>query len=101
MTISYGDNVKILNSDKTDELGLSGKIGEVLGETSPSSTGVKFIGDAKDDYVVNVAFEDPNAEFWFTPDLLEIIVQEETTAKSTHADENSGKKWWQVWIKAS
>ena len=98
MTISFGDNVKILNSAETDELGLSGKIGEVLGETSPSSTGVSFFGDAKDDYVINVAFEEPNAEYWFTPDLLELVNQDEK-AKTTvsHAQSSNEKKWWQVW----
>jgi len=99
MTISYGDTVKILNSEKTDELGLSGKIGEVLGETRPSSTGVSFIGDDKDDYVINVAFEEPNAEYWFVPELLELINKEAETIETTdlpHAM-NSNKKWWQIW----
>ncbi len=100
MTVSYGDNVKILNSDQTDELGLSGKIGEVLGETSPSSTGVSFLGDAKDDYVINVAFEEPNAEYWFTPDLLELINQKKETGVKINPSQSideSKKKWWQVW----
>lgn len=99
MTISFGDNVKILNSEQTDELGLSGKTGEVLGETSPSSTGVSFLGDAKDDYVINVAFEEPNAEYWFTPDLLEIVVQEDKKEITDNSNKsaNSNKKWWQVW----
>ena len=98
MTISYGDNVKILSSDKTDELGLSGKIGEVLGETSPSSTGVSFIGDDKDDYVINVAFEEPNAEYWFVPDLLELVVEEAGTDTTVDAPQSvNEKKWWQFW----
>jgi len=98
MTISFGDTVKILNSEQTDEAGLSGKTGEVLGETSPSSTGVTFFGDAKDDYVINVAFEEPNAEYWFTPDLLERVnndKQSETTIN--HSQLINEKKWWQIW----
>jgi hypothetical protein len=98
MTISFGDTVKILNSEQTDEAGLSGKTGEVLGETSPSSTGVTFFGDAKDDYVINVAFVEPNAEYWFTPDLIEIMEgdnEKETTVNQSQPI--STKKWWQVW----
>lgn len=98
MIISFGDTVKVLSSEKTEELGLSGNTGEVLGETRPSSTGVSFIGDAKDDYVINVAFEEPNAEYWFTPDLLELVNQQEetgATASNIHVVENSKKKWWQ------
>ncbi len=98
MTISYGDNVKILSSDKTDELGLAGKVGEVLGETRPSSTGVNFIGDDKDDYVINVAFVEPNAEYWFTPDLLELINQEDSTKVTlNHSQTTNQKKWWEFW----
>ncbi len=98
MTISYGDTVKILSSVQTEETGLSGKSGEVLGETRPSKTGVTYFGDAKDDYVINVAFEEPNAEYWFTPDLLELVNESgksETTVNPSHSAEQ--KKWWQVW----
>lgn len=97
MTISYGDNVKILNSEQTDEVGLSGKIGEVLGETSPSSTGVTYFGDAKDDYVLNVAFVEPNAEYWFTPDLLEPVDQDVNKNEAVTQTQTVSKKWWQLW----
>jgi hypothetical protein len=100
MTISFGDNVKVLSSEQTNEHGLSGKIGEVLGETSPSSTGVSYFGDAKDDYVINVAFEEPNAEYWFTPDLLELIEQKEAKdaiSKDIQTADKKGKEWWQIW----
>jgi len=98
MTISFGDNVKILNSEQTDKAGLSGKIGEVLGETSPSSTGVTFFGNAKDDYVINVAFTEPDSEYWFTPELLELVNQEVEADNIQMAVENiKQKKWWQIW----
>jgi hypothetical protein len=99
MTISFGDTVKILNTEQTDEAGLSGKTGEVLGETRPSSTGVTFYGDAKDDYVINVEFQDINEEHWFTPDLLELVEQDKGTeaTKDNSQDIVSNKKWWQVW----
>jgi len=97
--MSFGDTVKTLSSEKLDELGLSGKTGEVLGETRPSTTGVTYFGDAKDDYVINVAFDDPDAEYWFTPDLLELLSQEEDDAelKGSSTVESSQKKWWQIW----
>ena len=98
MTFSFGDSVKILNSTETDELGLSGKMGEVLGETSPSSTGVSFIGNAKDDYVINIAFEEPNAEYWFTPDLLELVNKDiKTDTIENHSQSTNKKKWWEFW----
>ncbi|MBL1143178.1 MAG: hypothetical protein HND53_14265 [Proteobacteria bacterium] len=98
MIISFGDTVKILNSSQTDEAGLSGKTGEVLGETSPSSTGVTYFGDAKDDYVINVAFEEPNAEYWFTPDLLELLNEDSKTDTATKKSQSvSEKNWWQFW----
>jgi hypothetical protein len=98
VTISFGDTVKVLNSNQTDEAGLSGKTGEVLGETSPSSTGVTYFGDAKDDYVINVEFTDINEEYWFTPDLLELIEQDEKNNLEVNESQTAkSKKWWQIW----
>jgi hypothetical protein len=98
VTISFGDTVKVLNSNQTDEAGLSSKTGEVLGETSPSSTGVTYFGDAKDDYVINVEFTDINEEYWFTPDLLELVEQDEKNkSEKNETQTTKSKKWWQVW----
>jgi hypothetical protein len=99
MTISFGDTVKVLSTEQTNEAGLSGKSGEVLGETSPSSTGVTFFGDAKDDYVINVEFQDINEEYWFTPELLELVEQDNAREdlKENLQAINDKKKWWQVW----
>lgn len=98
MTISFGDNVKILSCNKTDELGLTGKVGEVLGETTPSSTGVTYIGDDKDDYVINVAFEELNTEYWIVPDLLELVPGNDEKKKTANTSTViNNKKWWQFW----
>ena len=97
MEISFGDIVKVLSSEQTEEAGLSGKTGEILGETSPSSTGVTYFGDAKDDYVVNVEFLDINEEYWFTPDLLEVVSDDSKKETTTQAKAVKQKKWWQVW----
>jgi hypothetical protein len=98
MTIAFGDTVKVLSTEQTEEANLVGKIGEVLGETSPSSTGVKYFGDAKDDYVINVEFQDINEEYWFTPDLLELVEQDsKSKTTSDNLEQVKNKKWWQVW----
>lgn len=98
MTISYGDTVKILSSEQTEEAALAGKTGEVLGETRPSKTGVTYFGDAKDDYVINVAFEEPNAEYWFTPDLVELVSESSIPESTVNASQSAPKKkWWQLW----
>ena len=98
MEISFGDTVKVLSTEQTEEAGLAGKSGEILGETSPSSTGVTYFGDAKDDYVVNVEFLDINEEYWFTPDLLEVVSDESNKETMiAHSKTVEQKKWWQVW----
>ena len=97
MEISFGDTVKVLNTEQTEESGLAGKIGEVLGETRPSSTGVTYFGDAKDDYVINVEFLDINEEYWFTPELLELISGDSDKEVVTQSKVVQQKKWWQVW----
>jgi len=97
MEISFGDTVKVLSKEQTEEAGLAGKIGEVLGETSPSSTGVTYFGDAKDDYVINVEFLDINEEYWFTPDLLELVSADSDKEFATQSKTVEQKKWWQVW----
>lgn len=97
MEISFGDTVKILSTEQTEAAGLVGKTGEVLGETSPSSTGVTYFGDAEDDYVINVEFLDINEEYWFTPDLLELVSDDNKKETTTHSKTVQQKKWWQVW----
>ena len=55
------------------ERGLAGRTGPVHGDTTPSVTHVDVIGDAKDDYAINVFFEDRKETFWFAPELLELM----------------------------
>lgn len=97
MEISFGDTVKVLSTEQTVEAGLAGKTGEVLGETRPSSTGVTYFGDAKDDYVINVEFLDINEEYWFTPDLLELVSDDNTKETTIQPEFVKQRKWWQVW----
>jgi len=71
--ISFGDNVRVREFPATQEAGLAGLIGNVHGETTPSVTNVKVIGELKEDYAANVYFEERQEGFWFTPDLLEFV----------------------------
>ncbi len=111
MRIAFGDNVKVLSSPETDEKGLSGKTGQVYGETTPSVTSVDVIGDSQEDYAINVSIEELDEEYWFSPDLLELIDHAEGTEiivgnhKAVRRADGSWeeskieptKKWWQFW----
>ncbi|HBC87325.1 MAG TPA: hypothetical protein DCZ94_10250 [Lentisphaeria bacterium] len=109
--ISFGDNVKILDSPETDMLGLSGKKGQVYGETTPSVTNVKIIGKTEEDYAINVFVDEIKKDYWFASHLLEfidhgagteIVIGNHRAIRKTDGswDEskvNSIKKWWQFW----
>jgi hypothetical protein len=109
--VSFGDNVKILSSEETDKLNLSGKIGQVYGETTPSVTGVEVIGGVEEDFALNVNIEDLNEQYWFAHHLLEFIDHAEGTTlqvgniKAVRRNDGSweetkippDKKWWQFW----
>lgn len=111
MSIVFGDNVKVLSSAETDAKGLSGKIGQVYGETTPSVTSVEVIGDISTDYAINVSIEELDEDYWFSPDLLELIDHAEGTEiiignhKAVRRADGSWeeseitatKKWWQFW----
>lgn len=79
MKITFGDNVKVLSSPETDAIGVSGKIGQVYGETTPSVTSVVVIGETTEDYAINVSIEEMGNEFWFPPHLLELVDHAEGT----------------------
>jgi hypothetical protein len=71
--ISFGDRVRVRETPATGATGLAGLVGDVYGETTPSVTGVKIIGDLTENYAVNVHFEGREGEFWFNPDDLEFV----------------------------
>jgi hypothetical protein len=112
MTISFGDNVTILESDETNELGIAGEVGQVYGETTPSVTGVSVIGKTDEDYAINVSIEGRDEEFWLSPEILKLIDHGEGTeliignhravrnadGSWTESEIHTKKKWWQVWM---
>jgi len=111
MNITFGDNVKILSSPETDAVGVSGKVGQVYGETTPSVTSVEVIGESSEDYAINVSIEEMGNEYWFAPHLLELVDHAEGTeiiignhkavrradGSWEESEVNSIKKWWQFW----
>jgi hypothetical protein len=73
LPVSFGDNVRVVKSKQTDELGISGLTGQVYGETTSSVSGVEVIGDLKSDAAVNVYFEELQRDYWLSPDLVELV----------------------------
>ncbi|MFN0303060.1 MAG: hypothetical protein ACKVQU_22200 [Burkholderiales bacterium] len=72
-SISYGDNVRVLRTAETEQLGIADLIGNVYGETTPSETGVKVIGRPEVDYALNVYFETLDSSYWLAPNLLQFV----------------------------
>jgi len=71
--IEFGDHVRVKSSPDTEEAGVAGLEGDVYGFTTPSSTGVKVLGGAPDDYALNVYIEGYKGELWLRPELLEFL----------------------------
>jgi hypothetical protein len=71
--ISFGDNVRVLETPETTRLGIARRVGNVYGETTPSVTNVEVIGEVTDDYALNVVFEELAKDLWLAPALLEFV----------------------------
>ena len=71
--ICYGDNVRIRRTPETERLGIAESIGNVYGESTPSETSVKVIGELKSDYALNVYFDSLKKSYWFAPEILEFV----------------------------
>lgn len=120
---SFGSKVKIKESPLTKEKGLAGKIGDVYGQTTPSMMDIEIIGTPKEDFAINVYFEDLKASYWFDAELLEIIndgkgavinldgvnkkwtkgqdgqwIEEDTTPTTIRPTaQTTETKWWEFW----
>jgi hypothetical protein len=73
MTITQFDNVRINDTPLTRESGFAGERGVVYGFTTPSATGISFLGTSAQDIALNVYFEHRKADFWFAPELIEFV----------------------------
>ena len=72
-TPGFGDNVRIRATPLTEQLGYAGLAGSVYGETTPSVSSVDVIGDASDDYALNVMLEGRDEQLWFAPQLVQFV----------------------------
>ncbi len=72
MAISFGDRVRVREAPETTAVGVAGLVGEVMGETTPSATGVTVIGQSGD-FAINVVFEGNQNTYWFAEELLELV----------------------------
>ncbi len=111
MNLSFGDNVKILAAPETDALSISGKQGQVYGETTPSVSSVEVIGELTEDYAINVSIEGLDETFWFAPHLLEFIDHGEgmtleignrkavrrADGSWDESETTCPKPWWKFW----
>jgi hypothetical protein len=71
--IGFGDRVQVRSTSETLARGLAKRVGRVYGQTTPSVTGEETLGEPKEDYAVNVFFEELGEGFWFAEDLLEFV----------------------------
>jgi hypothetical protein len=71
--IQFGDRVRMAHSPETEELGVAGKVGQVYGQTTPSSSGVEVVGNPAEDYAIQVDFDDDERTLWFAEQLVEFV----------------------------
>ncbi|MEQ9247440.1 MAG: hypothetical protein RLO21_15765 [Nitratireductor sp.] len=115
--ISFGDTVRIRTTSITQKTGHAELVGQVFGETTPSSTGIDVIGELAGDYAINVYFEDKSTDAWFDPALLEFVdhgagtelrldgvdkkwVRSEDGTWDEHPDNappGNNRPWWKIW----
>lgn len=86
----FADRVRIKSTEETERLGLAGRVGQVLGFTTPSSTGVALIGSKSKDYAINVHFGDLDEGFWFADELVELVDHSPGTTISL---DGQNKEW--------
>jgi hypothetical protein len=73
-TPAFGDKVRIANTDDAEGQPYAGEVGQVLGESMPSASGVgPVIGDRGDDRALGVQLERTGEVVWFAPHLVEFV----------------------------
>ncbi|PIQ14979.1 MAG: hypothetical protein COW67_10890 [Flavobacteriales bacterium CG18_big_fil_WC_8_21_14_2_50_32_9] len=70
---TFGNKVRIRRTPETEEKGLADKEGEVYGHTTPSMMDFEIVGNLKEDFAINVYFEDLSESFWFAEELVEYL----------------------------
>jgi hypothetical protein len=115
VSISFGDNVRVLETPLTASLGLAGRVGQVYGETTPSVTAVEVVGEMSEDCAIAVQFEGKSDSIWFAPQLLEfvdhapgteIVIGSKRMVRDASGEwiedapkqaKPPGKPWWRFW----
>jgi hypothetical protein len=71
---TFGDRVRIRDAEDARQRGFVGRVGDVFGESVPSSSGVgPVIGDRGDDFALSVFFDETGEQEWFAPHLVEFL----------------------------
>lgn len=71
--IGFGDRVRIACTPETEAAGVGGRIGQVIGETTPSITSPDVIGELNEDFAICVDLADVEGGLWFAEHLLERV----------------------------
>lgn len=99
--ITFGDTVRIDETEWTRGSGHAGLIGVCFGVTTPSVTSVDVVGDTSDDVALNVHFEsDPELDAWFAPDLV-VLVDRAAGSVATVGERSFVKTEQGDWLPAS
>ena len=70
----FGDRVRIRETEETRAAGFAGRVGELFGESIPSSSGAgPVIGGRGEDQAFSVFFEETREQLWFAPHLVEFV----------------------------
>jgi len=67
------DHARLRHTPVTEAAGIAGLEGTTFGESVPSSSQVKFIGSAPDDFVIHVYIDDLKEGFWLAPEHVELV----------------------------
>ena len=126
---TFGNKVKIKSTPETEEKDLANKTGKVYGQTIPSMMDIDVIGNLKEDFAINVHFEELGQSFWFAEELIEHIdngqdaeisldgidkkwtkgenrewIEEDTSPlnrerKTEQNQSENNRDWWKLWKK--
>ena len=71
--LAFGDNVRVRRAPSTEAIGIAGHVGQIYGETTPSSTSPEVVGELLRDYAINVDFPELGRNVWLAEQLLEFV----------------------------
>jgi hypothetical protein len=112
---TFGNKVRIKRTPETEGKGLADKEGVVYGHSTPSMMDIEVIGKTKNDFAINLYFEDLEDSYWFDEGLIETVdngngsvITLDGVDKKWTKDSNGNwieentipnivKKWWQFW----